>query len=240
MNARKLIAAVMFVAALPAFALAQDVQPRPIVTIAQFDTGRTGWVPPAGFGETMAELLGQRLVTSGQYRVLDAEFLGRDIAPPPHQRLPLEALRERAERAGVRYLILGSLTEYSREQKQRTAGGAALIGLLIGARFHAPVAPLAGGFRRTSFESVLALSIRMIDVQTGEVVTTAIGQGAAARTNRSATAFGAVAAPFAGGYSNSSSGANEAMLNEALVTALDELAGALVQAAPRLARGSGD
>jgi hypothetical protein len=34
-------------------------QARAIVTIAPCETGRTGWVPPAGFGQILAERLGQ-------------------------------------------------------------------------------------------------------------------------------------------------------------------------------------
>src|SRR5262245_51728705 len=104
MNPRSAALSLVLTLAVCMPAWAQDTQPRPVVTIAQFDTERTGWVPPPGFGETMAELLGQRLVGSGQYRVLDSEFLSRDLPLRPHERLPLEALRERAERAGVRYL----------------------------------------------------------------------------------------------------------------------------------------
>lgn len=208
---------------------------RPIVTIARFETGRTGWVPPPGFGETIAELLGQRLVAAGQYRVLDSEYLTRDISGEPGERVTLEALRERAAGAGVRYLVLGSLTQFSREQRQRSGGGAAVLGMLVAARLHAPIAPVIGGGRSSSTQSILSLAVRMIDVQTGEIVATAVGQGTASRTNRSAMAAGIVhGAPLAGGLSSASHGANDAMLGEAVQVALDELGAALAQAAVRM------
>jgi curli biogenesis system outer membrane secretion channel CsgG len=229
--------ALLVISTASAAASAQDspAPSRPIVTIAQFETGRTGWVPPPGFGETIAELLGQRLVAAGQYRVLDSEYLTRDISGEPGGGVTLEVLRERAAHAGVRYLVLGSLTQFSREQRQRSGGGAAVLGMLVAARFHAPIAPVIGGGRSSSTESILSLAVRMIDVQTGEIVATAVGQGTASRTNRSAMALGIVhGAPLAGGLSSASHGANDAMLGEAVQDALDELADALARAAARL------
>ena len=221
--------------AAPAFAQDSPAPSRPIVTIARFEAGRTGWVPPPGFGETIAELLGQRLVDAGHYRVLDSEYLTRDISGESGGRVTLEVLRERAERAGVRYLVIGSLTQFSREQRQRSGGGAAVLGMLVAARFHAPIAPVIGGGRSSSTQSILALAVRMIDVQTGEIVATAVGQGTASRTNRSAGALGIVhGAPLAGGFSSASHGANDAMLGEAIQAALDELGAALAQAAARM------
>src|SRR4051812_8562898 len=85
-------------------ALAQDA-PRPVVTIPGFDTSRTGWAPPAGFGQTLAERLGERLVASGRFRVLDASFLTADS--PGARALPdLSVLRADADRAGAQYLVL--------------------------------------------------------------------------------------------------------------------------------------
>lgn len=241
MKPRMFISAGMLAVALTSPALAQDsaLAARPVVTIAQFDTGRTGWVPPPGFGATLAELLGERLVASGRYRVLDSEFLTRDLANAPGWRVALETLRERADQAGVQYLVLGSLTEFSREERQRSGGGAAVLGTLVAARFHAPVAPMIGGARSASIQSVLAVSIRVIDVRTGEIVASASGQGLASRTNRSATGIGLIrGAPLGGGFSSSSSGASDAMLNEALQDALDEVGDVLARTAPRLIKSS--
>jgi hypothetical protein len=127
-------------------ALAQEATTdRPVVTIAPFETGRTGWVPPSGFGQIMAERLGQRLVESGHYRVLDSELLTREPSGARPGVVPLQAWRDRAERAGVSYLLIGSVTQYSKEERRRSGGGAtAVLQLIIGARLHVPIAAPAG------------------------------------------------------------------------------------------------
>src|SRR5438132_752271 len=156
-------------------ALAQDSAiARPVVTIVPFDTDRTGWVPPAGFGQIMAERLGQRLVESGQYRVLDSELLTRDDGGWMSGGAPsLRSWRDRAERAGASYLLIGSVTRYSKEQHRRSGGGAAaVLRVIVGARFHVPI---AGVGQSTQTESVIGVSVRMIDVRTGETPTIASG-----------------------------------------------------------------
>ena len=62
-----------------------------------------------------------RLVASDRYHVLDGQWL-------PHgrrwQNAP-EELRADAAAAGVDYLVLGSITRFSTEQKQRSVAAAA-------------------------------------------------------------------------------------------------------------------
>ena len=119
---------------------AQDIEgDRPIVTVVPFDTRRTSWVPPPGAGNTIAELLGQRLVESGHYKLLDWQLLAPAAAPVE----PSDSIAragERARSAGVDYLVVGSVSRYSKEQKRRSGGGGAFfIGMLAAMRLHAPV-----------------------------------------------------------------------------------------------------
>jgi curli biogenesis system outer membrane secretion channel CsgG len=218
-------------------ALAQDTAiDRPVVTIAPFDTGRTGWVPPSGFGQSMAERLGQRLVESGHYRVLDSELLMSEGAAGGRPgAASLLTWRDCAERAGVSYLLIGSVTRYSKEERRRSGGGATtILQLIVGARFHLP---LAGAGRSTRTDSIIGVSVRMIDVHTGEIVTIANGEGIASRTDRAGGGFGAIyGAPIAGGYADSRSGAATAMLDEAVRQAVDQAGETIAKAATTLPR----
>src|ERR1039457_6036796 len=72
---------------------------RPLMTIANMDTNRTGWVPPPGLGSTLAELLTDRLVASGRFRIVDRTAIVDDGAAA----IPLAVLRDRAREAGVAY-----------------------------------------------------------------------------------------------------------------------------------------
>ena len=208
---------------------------RPVVTIVPFDTGRTGWVPPSGFGQIMAERLGQRLVESGQYRLLDAELLtGESGAAGNRASASLQSWRERAERAGASYLLVGSMTRYSKEERRRAGGGATgILQLLAGARLHVPVVGAAGKLTQT--QSIIGVSVRMIDVRTGEVITIATGEGIASRADRAGGGLAVIhGAPLAGGFSDSRSGSASAMLDEATRQAVDQAGEAITKAAPRL------
>lgn len=212
-----------FVTAGPAIAQ-EPPAARPTVAIAEFDTGRTGWIPPPQLGVTLAELLGDRLVESGQYRVLDGAWLAEPGGA--ERRIPASLLRERAERAGVEYLVVGSVTRFSTEKRQSTLGGAGIV------------APLLLGRRGSQTESVIGLTIRVIDVRSGEVVATATSEGVASRRNVSLGAVGLFARRAGGlGFSSSSSGSREALLDEALQDAVHVAGESLIKSAPRLRAG---
>jgi curli biogenesis system outer membrane secretion channel CsgG len=209
-------------------AAAQQDKARPTIVVVPFDTDRTGWMPPPEFGTTLSELLGDRLVESGKYRVMDYSWLvdpGRSGGRPP-----LDYLSQRATDAGVDYLVLGSVTRYSTENHRRGGGVAGFV-------------PFIGGGGRTRVETVMSLTIRVIDARTGEIVTKATPEGMSSRKNVTLGGLAAGIGPRtallgAGGalFSSSSSRSREALVDEATQEALDLGADALVSAVARLIR----
>jgi curli biogenesis system outer membrane secretion channel CsgG len=209
-------------------AAAQPPPARPTLAVVPFETDRTGWAPPPEFGATLTELLGDRLIESGKFRVMDYTWLME--AGADHRRPPLDFLSRRAVEAGVDYLVIGSVTRYSTEQRRRRVGVAGFV-------------PFIGGGGKTSVETVMGLTIRVIDARTGEIVTTATPEGRASRRNVSlgglALGLGARSAALrAGGalLSSSTSGSREALVDEATQDAIDLAADALVNAVARLVR----
>jgi curli biogenesis system outer membrane secretion channel CsgG len=198
---------------------------QPSVLIVDFELEPAGSVlPPPHLGSAMAQLLLDRLVTSGQYRVLDGRWLQSD-APHPGRPHAFQELIERAEAAHVDYLILGSVTRFSTETRQRSLGGLALA------------IPLIGGVGHKGIELAVSLVVRVIDVRTGEVMTTATAE---ARAERKQHAIGGLA-PLVGGPAGalvtlSSSGFRDALLDQAMQRAVATTAQALVSAAPQLTR----
>jgi curli biogenesis system outer membrane secretion channel CsgG len=84
-------------------------------------------------------------------------------------------------------------------------------------------------------ESVIGLTIRVIDVRSGEVVATATTEGVASRRNVSLGAVGLLArGPGGFGFSSGASGSREALLDEAMQDAVYEAAVSLVKSVPRL------
>jgi curli biogenesis system outer membrane secretion channel CsgG len=204
---------------------AAAAQPRelPRIAIADFDVTPSGsTLPPPHLGATLAQLMLHRLVDATQFHVYDPQFL-RSAASASRSRQAEDVLRADAREAGVDYLVLGSVTQFSMEQKQRGFGGGGLIHGL-------PIGGLGG--RQTSSLCV-SIVVRVVDVRTGEVVTTATGIGDGKRSRVSGGALVAVL-PVLGGVSRGSSNARDAQLAEATRQAVDTASAGLVNAAPRL------
>jgi curli biogenesis system outer membrane secretion channel CsgG len=198
----------------------------PRIAIADFETASSGsMVPPPFLGATMTQLMLNRLVGATQFHVYDPQFL-RTAASASHSRQAEDLLRADAREAGIDYLVLGSVTQFSIEQRGRTYGGGGLIHGL-------PIGGLAG--RQTS-DLCISVFVRVVDVRTGEIVTTTTGDGIAKRSRVSAGALAALV-PVVGGFSKGSSNARDAQLAEATRQAVDAASAGLINAASRLSAG---
>ena len=204
-------------------AQAQDVRPasRPTIAVVAFDTTRTGFMPPPGFGETVADLLTDRLVSGGAFRIIDTSLVvlpGDDVG-----RMPAAMMMERAAGAGVHSLVLGAVTRLSMEHRTSTGGGVVPI-------------PIVGGLiRKKKTDSILGLTIRMVDTRTGEIITTTTVEGnSSGNTSSSGGVAGFVHLPFAAGKSSSATGIQDGLLANAVGEAVAAVAEHLKAAAPRL------
>ena len=222
----KLIAHTMLAALLVAVpALAQEPQPaaRPTIAVVAFDTTRTGFMPPPGFGETVADLLTDRLVSGGAFRIIDSSLVitpGDDVG-----RMPASMLMDRAAASGVQYLVLGAVTRLSMEHRTSTGGGVVPI-------------PIVGGLiRKKKTDSILGLTIRMVDVRTGELITTTTVEGSSSgNTSSSAGVAGFVHLPFAAGKSSSAIGIQDGLLAKAVAEAVVAVAEHLNAVVPRVGK----
>jgi curli biogenesis system outer membrane secretion channel CsgG len=200
-------------------ASAQDAGVKPNIAIADVMVAPGGWtVPPPQMGSTIVELVVGELVESRQFHVYDGQWLvPQDEAGGG---VNLAHLRAAAADRHMDYLVLGSVTAFSMVQ-QRSNGGAFV-----------PLHTLAPGGAYTSARSVVAVDVvfRVVDVKTGEIVTTALGQGKGTRKSSGIGVLGFVKAiplPFIGGFSRNVANARDAMLDEALRQAVHNAALAL-------------
>jgi curli biogenesis system outer membrane secretion channel CsgG len=224
MNRAALLLSCSLVAA-PALAAAQEiVTPRPSVTVATFDTDRTGWMPPPHLGETLAELLADRLIGTGAFRVVDRQWLVSASSSDGVGRVPFAHVVDRASQAGVDYVIAGAVTRLSIEKSSSTTGGGVPL-------------PLVGGlFHKSKTESVLGLVIRVIDLRTGEVVATSAPESAASQTQSGGGGFAVVAhVPIVAGHGTSRQGFQDRLLDLTMQEAVTMAAETLRAAAARLA-----
>jgi curli biogenesis system outer membrane secretion channel CsgG len=151
--------------------------------------------------------------------VLDGRWLHDETGGPIQSQV--DRIRHYADSAGVDYLVLGSMTRFSTEERRRTIGGGFVVPLLAGV-----------GGRKTDL--VVGLTVRLVDVRSGEVATTATAQGVATRRNVSAGGVGVFARPGGGVYSRSYAGSKDALLDEAMQRAVATAADGVIKAAPRL------
>ena len=212
----------------PASARAAD-EPgrRPIVAVVDFDATPAGsTLPPPQLGTTIAQLLVDKLVGVAPFHLLDGRWLSYRV-PTSDRRDLTDRLRENAQRAGVDYLIFGSVTRFTEEQRHRTLGGG-------GFRL-----PLVGGYRRQTDEVVVSILATIVDVRSGEVIATTTGQGGGRRRKIGLGALGFLRAAGGAAVASGSSSSRDAQLDEAMQQAVALAAKGLVDAAPRMERAGG-
>jgi curli biogenesis system outer membrane secretion channel CsgG len=203
-------------------ALAQDAAARPALAIADVAVTPGGWtLPPPQLSGAIIELMMGELVTSQRFRVYDGQWL---VPEGEIGRANLERLCAAAAERQVDYVVLGSLTAFSNEHKKKR----------IGALLPAPL--LLGGFSRQQAQLRVSMSFRIVDVRTGEIVTTATGDGIGIRRATTAGAGGIVRGfPIGAGVSlGQLPAARDAMLDEAVHQAVHNAALALAQSAGAL------
>jgi curli biogenesis system outer membrane secretion channel CsgG len=195
----------------------------PTLAIVEFEAKPGGSIlPPPHLGKTLADLLMDRLVASGAYRVVDARWLPPVVdGPAGHD--SLHALRAQLQAAGVDYVVLGSMTRFTTEDRRRVYGGAVII-------------PALAAVRKNRFELAVGITVRMVDVRSGEVATTATAQSTSERRKLGVGGAAFFAHGGGGGFSSSNGNSRDAMLDEAVRKAVVTAAQGLVNAAPRLAR----
>jgi curli biogenesis system outer membrane secretion channel CsgG len=121
-----LVVLATFAAAVPARAT-EEPHVRPTLAVVDFDVTPGGsTLPPPHLGATAAQLLLDKLVSAAEYHMLDGRWLqtGDRTSDP---RMAAQLLRANAREAGVDYLVFGSITRFSAENRQRAVGGGGFV-----------------------------------------------------------------------------------------------------------------
>jgi curli biogenesis system outer membrane secretion channel CsgG len=199
-------------------AMAQDAAARPSVAIADVAVTPGGWtLPPPQLSATIIEMMMGELVSSQRFHLYDGQWLVPEDEAGGHA--DLQRLRAAAAERRVDYLVLGRLTAFSNEQKKKGFGGAI------------PVPFILGGFSRQQAQLHVALSFRIVDVRSGEVVASASADGFGLRRSTAGGAFGVVHGLPIGAIAGTvrAHSARDAMLDEAVRMAVHGAALELAQ-----------
>lgn len=230
---RNRLMSVMFVMlALAGMATRAAAQPaarpaRPAVALLDFDFGaiQPWWTGNNDLGRQVADMLVDELVNDGTFRVierkrLDAILNEQNFANSDRSDPGAKVMARIGQALGVQYLIVGSVTQFSLEQSTKSIGGAFGIRL-----------PL-GNVGRSEGKGAVAITARIIDTSTGEILASAKGAGVAKRHSVQVDTHNA-----AGIGTTLNLGASDyqvAVMSEATEAAIKDAAAKLIAARARL------
>ncbi|HUY13818.1 MAG TPA: CsgG/HfaB family protein [Terriglobia bacterium] len=215
----------------PAFA-----QQKKRVAVMNFDYGTVQSYVASIFGadqdvgKGISDLLVDRLVKGGTYSVIERSALDKILAEQNFSnsdRADPSSAAKIGKILGVDAIIIGSITQFGRDDQSKTIGGGAIGGLT--GRFG------IGGVQRRKAKAVVGISARVIDTSTAEILAVATGKGESTRSGTSLVgAGGGGGNAGGGGYDMSSKNFADTLLGEAVSQAVDSVAQQLDQSASNL------
>ncbi len=222
--------AVVMVSGAPGVA-AQGKGSRPTVALLDFDFGtvQQWWSGNWDIGKGISDLIVDELVNDGSFRVIERKRLDAILAEQNFSN------SERADPSaatvatlgkvlGVKYLIVGSVTKFGMEQKKQGIGGGGWGGGGFG----------LGRIGREKGKASVAITARVIDISTAEIMASAKGDGTSSRSGLLLGGGGGGGAGAIGGIEMSSSDYRETVLGEATELAVKAVTEKLIAAKSRL------
>lgn len=226
----------MAIVAVLLFASFSLAQAKKRVAVLNFDYGTVQTAVEAIFGTNqdvgkgISDMLVNQLVNSGSYVVVERSAIDKVLAEQnfsnSYRADPATAAKI-GKLLGVNDIIVGSITQFGRDDQTRTIGGGAIGGLT--GRFG------IGGIQRRKAKAVVGLSARIVDVDTGQILAVAEGKGESTRSGESLLGAGGGGGAAGGGnYDMASSNFANTILGEAVHQAVNGLATNLEQDAGKL------
>jgi curli biogenesis system outer membrane secretion channel CsgG len=208
---------------------AQSSRPTVAVLDLEFGSVQQWWSGNWDIGKGVADLIVDELVNDGSYRVIERKrldaILGEQNFSNSDRADPSAATVAKVGKAlGVRYLIIGSITKFGTENKDTRVGG----GGWGGGRFG------AGSVGTSKGKATVALTVRMIDTSTGEIMASAKGEGTSSRSGLMLGGGGGAGGGGLGGISMGSSDFRDTVLGEATEKAVLQVSQRLAAAKGRL------
>jgi len=204
---------------------------RPLVAVLSFDYGtiQKWWEGNHDIGAGIADMLVDELVNDGTYRIierqrLDAILAEQNFSNSERADPSAKTLVQMGKVLGVKYFIVGSVTKFGTEKSNKSVGGGG-----FGSAFG------IGKVGTSKGKANVAITARMIDTSTAEIMVSAKGEGTSKRSGLllAGGAGGRGGAGF-GGIDFGSSDFRETILGEATEVAVKTTAEKLIAARNRL------
>jgi curli biogenesis system outer membrane secretion channel CsgG len=224
--------AALALATLAVAAPAQAQSSRPTVAILDLDYGAINnwWGGNWDIGKGIADLIVDGLVEDGSYRVierkrLDAILAEQNFSNSDRADPSAASVAKIGKALGVKYLLVGSITKFGTEKSDKGIGGGG-FGRLGGA---------LGKVGTQKGKANVAVTVRMVDTSTGEILASAKGDGISSRSGLLIGGGGAGTGGFGGGeVSMGSSEYRDTILGEATEAAVKQVVEKLVAAKSRI------
>src|SRR5664279_4929519 len=145
-------------------------------------------------GKGIADILVDKLVNDGVYSVIERKQLDKILAEQNFSnsdRADPNTAAKIARILGVDAIIVGSITQFGRDDKSTAIGGGAASGTL--SRFG------LGGVKTSKSTAVCTITARMIDTSTAEILASVEGHGEESRSGAGILGAGGSYAGMAGG-----------------------------------------
>lgn len=225
-------AAAAALAALFAVAPLDAQAKRPGVAVLDLDFGAVTkwWEGDWDIGKGVADLIVDALIEDGSFRIferkkLEAVMGEQNLANSDRADPSAATIAKLGKIQGVRYLITGSITKFGTENKGMKVGGGGWGGGFLGG---AKVGTSKG-------IATVALTVRMIDTSTSEIMLSAKGEG---QSKRSGLLLGGGGGKWGGGLGGEvqmgSSDFRETILGEAVDIAVKNVVAQMIAKKDRL------
>ncbi len=181
-------------------------------------------------GKGIADILVGRFVEGSVYSVYERKSIDKVMSEQNFSnsdRADPAAASKIGRILGVEAIIIGSITQFGRDDRSTKVGGGAIGG--ITRRYG------LGGIGKRDSKAVVGISARMVDTSTGEILATANAVGESSRSGASLIGAGGSAGTAAGGLIDmNSKNFGATILGEAVNRAVTDLARQLESNAARL------
>jgi curli biogenesis system outer membrane secretion channel CsgG len=207
---------------------------KPRIAVMDFDYATVQTVSAAVFGTNIdvgkgiTDLLVTGLVKDGSYSVIERKALDKILAEQNFSnsnRADSNSAAKIGKILGVDAIVVGSITEFGNETKKTGIGG-------VGGNWHGVG---LGNVGHSNSKANVAITARIIDVDTAEILGVADGKGQSSRSSTSMLGGGGNWGGFGGGNVDfGSSNFQQTIIGEATKAAVDQLSTNLVSDAPKI------
>ncbi|MCU1257601.1 MAG: Curli production assembly/transport component CsgG [Bryobacterales bacterium] len=181
-------------------------------------------------GKGIADLVVDRLVNDGRYSVIERKAIDKIMAEQNFSnsdRADPNSAAKLGRLLGVDAIVIGSITQFGRDDKNTSVGGSALGG--IAGRYG------LGGVGKKQAKAAVAISARLVNTDTGEILAAVTGKGDSERSGTSLLGSGGSwGGVGSGNFDMSSKNFGDTIIGEAVAKAVTDLSSKLENESGRL------